>query len=293
MIKSTKILCLASVLLLSSVVTTVARVFPMDVNFHNAQNDTTRITTMLIDAEKIPDVNERIVALARLFLDTPYQGGTLESTDGTEQLTVNLDAFDCTTFVETVLALAKTAGEHRTSWRDYVGNLEAMRYRNGEMNGYPSRLHYFSDWVVENTHRGNIAEVTSHFPDYRSEIKTLEFMTKNAGKYPALADSANLAAMKNAEMGYRKHQYPYLPWNVMTKKNIRQAFKEGDVVALLTKTPGLDVTHLGFIVKDEKGVPYLLHASSKQGKVVVDKTPLADYLQKQKSPGIRIIRLKD
>ena len=57
---------------------------------------------------------------------------TLENADGEEQLTVNLDELDCTTFVDVILSLAYTAGQHRTSWRDFTSNLERLRYRSGE-----------------------------------------------------------------------------------------------------------------------------------------------------------------
>lgn len=278
--------------LISSAITlsASAKVHPSMVRFHDSESDTVRITKLLLDNENISDPNQRVANIARQFIDTPYEASTLEC-EGPESLTVNLDGLDCTTFVENVLALAITSGEHRTSWRDFLYNLEGLRYRGGELDGYPSRLHYFSDWVVNNSHRGNIVEVTNQFPDYRSQIKTLDFMSKNAGKYPALADSTTLADVKNFEMGYRKHQYPYIPWNNVASKAVREKFKDGDVIAILTKAPGLDVSHMGFIIKDDKGQPHLLHASSKEGKVILDNQPLMEYLKKNGSPGIRVIRL--
>ena len=286
-----RLLIFTLAVIVGAVLASVAKVHPSQVNFHDSENDTVKITQILMDAENITDPNERVLEIARLFIDKPYVAGTLESADTIERLTVNLDEFDCTTFVETVLSLAITAGEHRTSWRDYLYNLEGLRYRSGELNGYPSRLHYFSDWVVDNTHRGNITEVTNKFPEYRTQIKTLDFMSRNADKYTALADSANLAGIKNYEMGYRKHQFPYISWSAVSSKSIKEQLKEGDVVAIITKTNGLDVTHMGFIVKDSKGNAHLLHASSREGKVVNDTTPLYDYLKKNGSPGIRILRL--
>ena len=46
-----------------------------------------------------------LVQIGRVFMGAPYQAGLLEG-KGRERLVVGLDAFDCTTFVETVLALA-------------------------------------------------------------------------------------------------------------------------------------------------------------------------------------------
>lgn len=263
------------------------------VNFHNEATDTIRITEMLIEAEKISDPNERIIMLAKKFEGVPYVASTLESTDGEEHLTVNLDELDCTTYVDVVSALAYTVGQHRTSWRDFIVSLERLRYRGGEMDGYPSRLHYFSDWVVDNTARGNIREVTNRMPVYKDVVKSLNFMTRNRDKYAALADSATFEKLKSYEIGYRNHHYPVVETSRLNSRELREALKNGDIVAIVTKAPGLDVTHLGFIVKDAKGIPYLLNASSTEGKVVLDKMPLIERLQRARLQGIRIVRLTE
>lgn len=263
-----------------------------EVVFHNEQADTTIITYILVEIENIADPGERILATAYKFVGKPYVPGTLENADG-ERLVVNLDEFDCTTFVETVMALCITAAERRTSWRDYLATLESLRYRGAQLDGYPSRLHYMSDWIVDNSHRGNIQEVTDRWPESRTQEKTLDFMSRNADKYPALADSANLARIKSYEMGYRRHRFPYLPYASLNSRTVRDKLNNGDMVAILSKAGGLDVQHVGFIVKDSKNTPYIIHASSKDGCVEVSKQPLGEYLKKQMVPGIRIIRLKE
>lgn len=275
-----------------SVVVANARVLASEVRFHDEAGDTVRITEILVEAEKISNPNERIMFIAEKFVDTPYVAHTLES--GTDEvLTVNLDELDCTTYVETVMAMAIAAGEKRTSWRDYISALESLRYRGGEMDGYPSRLHYISDWIVDNSHRGNVVEVTDRFPDTRIMTKTIDFMSRNADKYPALADSANLQGIKRFEAGYKNHRFVYLPWNVVGNKNVRGMLQEGDIVAMLSKLKNLDVTHMGILVKDQKGIPYLLHASMSGGKVMKTTISLSEFLRKNDMPGIRIIRLKE
>ena len=97
-------------------------------------------------------------------------------------------------------------------------------------------------------------------------MKSLNFITRNRDKYPALADSVTYERVKSFEIGYRNHRYPVVEARHLNSRDTRNALKDGDIVALATKTQGLDVTHLGFIVKDDKGIPYLLHASSAQGK---------------------------
>jgi len=258
--------------------------------FKNEGTDTTLITNILIDVDKmgIENPGTLTVEIARRLEGRPYKykSGDIKSTE--EVLRVNMEEFDCTTFVETVLALTITLQENRTSWRDFVYNLERIRYRDGNINGYASRLHYVSDWIVDNSHRGIIEEVTSKIvqrPDYT--VKTIDYMTSHRDKYKALEDSTNYAQIKQTEMGYRSHRFPYI--KSMNVNNA--ALKEGDIIAITSSLKDLDVMHMGIItIKD--GTPHMIHASSKAGKVICDPLPLAEYLRKnRRATGIRAIRL--
>lgn len=268
---------------------------PHDIRFHNEATDTTKINTILLDATKATEgmsPEARVAYIGKEFLGTPYVSGTLEGGD-TETLTINLDEMDCTTYVETVMALAYTIGEGRTSWRDFAYNLERLRYRSGEMKGYGSRLHYPSDWVVDNVHRGNFKEVTGILAGCEHQVKSLDFITRNRDKYPALADSIAYDQIRNTELGYRNHRYPYIKTSKLAIKDISSQLREGDIILITTKTPGLDVQHMGIIVI-EKGEPYLMHASSAAGSVVVDKHALKEYMRRNRSAtGIRVLRLNE
>ena len=260
--------------------------------FHNESTDTIKINEILSKANASvanASPEAKVAFIGELFIDTPYKSGTLESTP--EVLTVNIDEVDCTTYVDYVLAMAYTIGEGRTSWRDFIYNLQRMRYRKGEINGYASRLHYISDWIVDNVYRGNIKEVTTIFPAYEYQEKTLDFISSNRDSYPALKDSTEYENMRNAEIGYRRHRYPYVKSSRLTNKETCKSLKTGDVVCITTNKPGLDVQHMGIIVKQD-GVPHLMHASSAAGKVILDTVPLAEYLKKNRSAnGIRVVRL--
>ena len=135
-----------------------------DVRFHDITNDTTRINEILGKASslKYGNASQLCGMIAREFIGKPYVAHTLE--DSVEMITVNIDELDCTTFVETVLALAYTVNERRTSWHDFVFNLERIRYRGGQLNGYGSRLHYICDWMADNTYRGNLDDATRNMP---------------------------------------------------------------------------------------------------------------------------------
>lgn len=258
-----------------------------EVRFNNEETDTTTITNILIDMEAagIETSGQLISYAAKKFIGKPYVAGTLEGPQ--ELLSINTSGLDCTTLVETAVALAMTVESRRTSWRDYVYTLESIRYRGGEMNGYASRLHYISDWIVDNNHRGNMTEVTDRIGRADHQIKTLDYMSQNRNLYPALKDSATFAKLKNAEIGFRSHRFPYIK-----TMNIKGAeLREGDIVAITTSTKGLDVTHMG-VVTLKNGTPHLIHASSKAGKVVEDELPLHEYVRRNRNAtGIRVIRI--
>lgn len=264
------------------------------VRFHNEAADTTRINQLLIDVKQRGDSRlpgKYLVLCGTEFLGTPYVGGTLEGEP--EQLTVDIDEFDCVTFVDNMLALALTLDEGRSSWRDYIYNLQRVRYRNGEIDGYPSRLHYICDWAVDNIYRGTIKDVTNTFDRYTTVSRTIDFMSQNASKYPALADSANLARVKNTESGYRLYQFPYVKTIDLGRKEIKSNFRNGDMVGFISNLKNLDVAHMGLIIVED-GEPYVMHASSSEGKVVKTKIPLADFMKKNRQfAGVRVFRISN
>lgn len=259
--------------------------------FHNEAIDTTRINDMLIQvlASKPGTPGDAVVMFADRFIGTPYVGGTLEG--DTEVLRVNLDQLDCTTFAELMMALAMTVDEKRSSWRDFTYNLRNLRYRDGKVNGYPSRLHYIADWAVDNIHRGNFKDVTDQFPRCSYVVKTIDFMSANASKYPALADSVNLSQIKRVEIPYRRHRFPYLKTRDLAMKDVRTAFRNGDIVAFTSNVDNLDVSHMG-IVAIRDGEPYVIHASSSAGKVVLSELPIDRFVKKNRNfTGVRVFRL--
>lgn len=269
-------------------------VMPGEVRWNNEAADTTRITRLLTEAagilreQPVPSTGPVVAAIAGTFTGTPYKSGTLEGKP--EMLTVNLDSLDCTTFVETIVAIVLTAEDNRTAWQDYLFTLEQLRYRQGKMDGYSSRLHYASDWIVDNIHRGNLREITDRLPGVSYQVKTLDYMTAHRDAYPALADSAEYEKVKNFEIGYRSHRYPFIRSGALQGKWGRDNLSTGDIILFTTRTPGLDVSHMGIVIMQKDG-PHLLHASSREGKVVLDPRPLSEYMAKNRNlSGARILR---
>ena len=273
----------------SNIVATQAAT-PQEMRFHCA-NDTTKITQLLQRGIEsgIKDANSLVAQYGEWLLGTPYVAHTLEG--DTEMLTINIDELDCTTFVETLYALTRTTLTGRYSWRDFAHNLEDIRYRGGNLNGYASRLHYISDWIIENTFRGNIKECTQDFNGVHYMVKNIDFMSKNRDKYPALANDEVFMKIKGTEIGYRNHRFPYLKVDFNNQKRIKKMLKSGDIVAIVTNIKNLDVQHMGVIVL-KKDIPYLLNASSVGKKVQIEEIDLAEYLRRNKTAiGIRVIRI--
>jgi len=103
--------------------------------------------------------NDLVLFYANELRNAPYVAHTLEGNQ--EKLTIEASRFDCTTFVEALYALVKTTLDGNDSWQDYAHNLEDIRYRDGKMVDYASRLHYISDWINDNVRRGNIIDVAA------------------------------------------------------------------------------------------------------------------------------------
>ena len=263
---------------------------PQNLMRFHCEDDTIKINAIISNSDQHSNISNRVIDLAKQFIDCNYVASTLEADK--EMLTVNVHEFDCTTFVETVAALTKTVQRNHATWRDFVQNLESIRYRKGTMGNYASRLHYVSDWIVDNIYRGNFKEITTNIDGVTTMTKTLNYMSRNSAKYPALADSANLAEIKKVEMGYRSHLIPYLKKQLFAKKAIYQQLKDGDIIVILSKTEGLDASHVGFITFID-GEPHLLHASKLHGKVCIEQISVDEYLKRhaRNAPGVRIIRI--
>lgn len=226
------------------------------------------------------------------YVDVPYVAHTLD-TDGPEELIINCDEVDCTTLVEYVLAESLTPKMENgdISESAFADNLQKIRYRNGKIDGYASRLHYVADWIDNGVRNGFLEDVTAANSRDTQKL-SLSYMSTHPEKYKQLANSQeNVAKMKQVEKALSGQTVHYLPEAKLPVTGL-QWIKDGDIIAITTNTPGLDVAHLGiaFYVNDKLT---LLHASSSQKQVVVSKVALSQMLQDNKQwTGIRVLRMK-
>ena len=253
------------------------------------------ITKLLNEARQLEGDTNLPLFFARRFLGIPYVAHTLEVNDNDkEQLVVNTRQLDCTTLVETVTALTLCAQRRTYTYEDYRQALTAMRFRKGIIDGYPSRIHYFTDWIVSNTEAGIVSEVQAPNPPFTAlQTVKVNYMSQHPQSYKALSRHpeyvAEIARMEQRISGLK---FRFIPKSeVNNSAAMRQAVHDGDIVAITCSKPGLDIAHLGFAVWHDDGL-HLLNASQLHKKVVEEPMTLRQYLQKHPShTGIRIIRI--
>ena len=234
-------------------------------------------------------MGEVMVAIGQSFLDAPYKANTLDA-PGNERLVVDLREFDCVTFVESTLALARCVKLRTTTFDDFRKQLQLIRYRGGNINGYPSRLHYFSDWIDDNVKKGIVKDVAQRLGGAPLH-KTINFMTTHRSSYRHLSDEDTFRDIKATEAELSLRQQYYLP-----KRNIQQVRDEildGDIIGITTSIDGLDITHTGMACRF-RGYLRFLHAPLSAGTIQITKRTIVDYLAiQEKSTGIMIARPVD
>ena len=254
------------------------------------EQDRASIEKWLQEAVSLSKDSCRTLHFAKKMLGVPYVAGTLDGNEE-EQLVVLVDSLDCTTFVETVLAfcIADKRGE-----RDYEGFKKALtqiRYRDGILNGYTSRLHYFSDWICNNEQMGFVKECTSETACSLPKELWLDFMTTHVDSYLPMKKNPELVKeMAAHEKNWQGAVVSYIPKEKLNLSPEELKIKDGDVLAMVTNIKGLDIVHVGFAFWKE-GKLHLLHASSSAKKVIEDpKTQYESSKNTKAHIGVRAIR---
>lgn len=252
-----------------------------------------RLSSELSDSSTLP-MNELVIKIGLFFLNTPYVAGTLESEP--EALHIYLDKTDCILYVEMCYAAALALkgislhnGEPSTreepSYSLLQDNIRNMRYREGIVNGYSSRLHYTSDWLQQSERNGIIKEYTDELGIERTQ--KFNFMSTHPDSYKQLkGNKDNVKAIQEYEKVLEAHApYFYIPQSKLKDPLTQAKIKDGDIICFVTDVAGLDISHTAIAYR-KNGVLHFLHASSAKGKVVIEEKSLADYAKK----GIRVAR---
>jgi hypothetical protein len=212
------------------------------------------------------------------FLGVPYRARTLE-TPGSECLVVNLRELDCTTFMENVLVLTRCSKKGCKTFAEYKKELQFVRYRGGIIDGYPSRLHYFIDWVGDNESKKVLSDVSRKLGGHRID-KTIDFMSTHPESYAQLKTASFVDRIVAIEKFLTQRGF----YAVLREKvsRILKELRNGDIIGTVTSMKGIDVSHTGLIAVQD-GVPKFLHAPLSGGHVQLAEGSLADYVSRNRS----------
>ena len=253
-------------------------------------NDSLFVETILQKHAHAEYNGKLVMDIAEEFLGRKYTAGTLDN-GSKERLIIDTGNVDCTTFVETVVAIATTIKEGG-NFAVFCNNLQKLRYKGGIIDGYASRLHYITQWASDAREKGILTEVTRCALS-RNAVLNLCYMSSNPEKYPRLKGNAALQRkIEESEKPFRGIEVPYIPKEHLLNNSASLPIADGDILALTTDIQGLDVLHVGFAFWKD-GKLHLLHASSGEGRVIKESRTLFDYLKnKKRHTGARVFRLQ-
>ncbi|MBO0352033.1 DUF1460 domain-containing protein [Phormidium pseudopriestleyi FRX01] len=218
-------------------------------------------------------LSEIISTVAEQLIGTPYVAGLLDQSSD-ETLVISLAGFDCVLFIESVLAIARGIAVRDYTYQGFSDRIEEQRYRDGKLTDYCSRLHYFSDWIYDNSKRGLVENITPSLGGIPLN-KTLNFMTEHRQSYPQLTDDVNYDCIRKVEANLKEVSLTYIPQDQIS--TLYDRLQPGDIIATATDIEGLDVTHTGFVYQSKDGKMGFIHASP-SGQVTVSPD-LQSYVQ--------------
>jgi hypothetical protein len=234
-------------------------------------------------------MGEIVQAIAHEFLGAAYKANLLDQSKE-ETLVVNLNQFDCVLFVENVLAIARGVAVQDYSYSTFVNHLRDQRYWDGQINGYCSRLHYFSDWIYDNSRRETIQNIGQKLGGVPLN-KKLNFMSSHRQSYPRMAkDDATYNCIIEREAQLNSAAINYIPTTQI--RSVYSQLQPGDIIAVATNIPGLDVTHTGLVYRQSNGNIGFIHASP-AGQVTIARD-LQRYVSRvENAIGILVARPLD
>ena len=244
----------------------------------------------VLKANQQKSVPELMIIVAKQMLGTEYVAGTLEKVP--EQLVVSLTQTDCILFVESCLAMALNAKKGIFHPDSLCATIQSLRYRDGKVDGYASRIHYTSEWIRQGEARGIFREITDVLSGDNLSGQRFSYMSEHSDAYRQLkGNPAEVARIAQMEASLNQHtDYFVIPKEAVSK--MEHLLKDGDILGFNSTVKGLDIAHVALVYHKENGQVGFIHASQADGKVVIDEKSIADYVNSRKSNnGIRIVRV--
>ncbi len=219
-------------------------------------------------------LGEIIVRTGRRFVGDDYTPHTLDP-PGPERLIINLREFDCVTFVESTLALARVIRAETPDFDAFAGELRRIRYRDGRLDGYISRLHYFSEWIADNARLGLVEDVTAGIGG-RPDDERIDFMSTHADAYPSFqGHPERVEQIREIEREISRRSRSWIPEAEIG--SVVDGIRNGDIIAATSSVDGLDVAHTGFALWRD-GRLHLMHAPLVGKSLEISARPLAERI---------------
>jgi hypothetical protein len=218
-----------------------------------------RVEQLLSKTRYEPSIASRIDLLSRRFLGHPYKPDPLIGSAHTpEVFTATLDRFDCVTYIETIVALARASNAD-----DFVKWLRKIRYERGRIQ-WNRRNHYMTRWIRNNVREGILKPVSMPAVPTHSMERVLNIVS-------------GLDPRRTRMKCVPKPAVPRLERHLQT----------GDLIFFASTRKHLDVFHAGIIVRDGKKV-LMRHAS--RSKACVVEQQLSEFLKANRMAGVIVVR---
>ena len=226
-------------------------VFPRDL-------DRTLVRQILDDAGSLPKFTFRLEAISRRFVGDPYREGPLVgSKSSREVFTASLEAFDCVTYVENVLALAWASNQ-----RTFIERLRRIRYAGGVID-WAHRNHHMTTWIRNNMREGLVHERPIH--------------DRSVSRSRRLDTVDGIPTRTVRVRSIPKRDFLRRPDDV----------RDGDLAFFGSTRPNLDVFHCGILFHREERI-VMRHAARSRGQVV--EQDLAEFLGANRMTGVILVR---
>lgn len=206
---------------------------------------------LISSSSNITDIRVRIGTVSERFLDTPYRESTLIGDIKTdEEFVINLEGLDCLTFIEYVEAMRLSS-----TFDEFRERLKRVRYREGKV-AFKNRNHFFTDWKENNS--GFVKDVTR------------ETGGDNTVKVHKMLNEKEDGTLFIQGIQPVQREISYVPSGVIDDSLINK-LKSGDYAGVYSEKPGLDVSHVGIIIKDGDTVSFRHASSSEKSRKVIDQ----------------------
>jgi len=257
--------------------------------------------TQLLNAAAAVSFSQRVDQLSGSLLNLPYVAEPLgEGPTGeyNQEPLYRFDAFDCQTYVSTVLALALAK-----SPAEFKNYLQKINYKNGDIS-FVNRTHFAdADWAPNNIKQGFIKEITADVAG-KNNVEMAETYLNRKNWYKHLDSDrikiSNLTVQQQTEklqnlraqaeqVENQSAKISYIPMTILFsagQPNLQLFNKipSDTIVLFIYQNPALvkkvgtaiNVSHMGFIIR-KNGTLYLRTASSLYNETI--DLPFIRYLQ--------------